>query len=198
MELMAMKRSSLLFFAFLFEGGALLLGIILSRLLAITLLPVSVAPLRDMALGTLWAAIPFLFFVILVSKPGKRIPGIQGLRRLMRKGVHELFSHAATLDIAFISLLAGIGEEVLFRGVIQGKFGLFIASVLFGFAHAITPAYVVVATIMGLYIGFLYDYYGSLLVIIQLHFMYDLCALLWLKYKIEPDQPASIKRNAEF
>jgi len=86
---------------------------------------------------------------------------------------------------------------VLFRGIIQGKFGLLIASVLFGFAHAITPAYVVVATLMGLYIGFLYDYYGSLLVIIQLHFMYDLCALLWLKYKIEPDQPAVVKRNAE-
>lgn len=186
---MTMKRSSLLLYASLFEGGALLLGILLSWLLDIPLLPRALTPVRDLALGTLWASVPFLFFVILISKHGRRIPGLQHMRKLMRKGVCELFSQATMVDIAYISLLAGIGEEVLFRGVIQNKFGLLVASLLFGLAHAITPAYVIVAALMGLYIGFLYEYHGSLLVAIQLHFTYDLCALLWLRYSVEPEQP---------
>ncbi len=78
-------------------------------------------------------------------------------------------------------------EELLFRGVIQVKLGIVGASIIFGLLHFITPAYCVIATIMGFYLGFLFQYYESLLIPIQLHFIYDLGALLYLRYYVSAE-----------
>ena len=67
-------------------------------------------------------------------------------------------------DLALISLLAGLGEELLFRGLIQdglvGWLGpwpaLVLTSVLFGLMHPITPGYAVLATLAGAYLGWVY------------------------------------------
>jgi hypothetical protein len=86
------------------------------------------------------------------------------------------------IDIAVISWLAGFAEELLFRGVLQAKFGIAIASIVFGLVHCVTPAYIVVATAIGLFIGLVYHASGSLLLVIQLHAVYDFAALVYLKY----------------
>jgi len=68
------------------------------------------------------------------------------------------------LQLLVISALAGIGEEALFRGVVQAAIGqwsglpwlgLLVASVLFGLAHMITATYAVVAALIGAYLGWL-------------------------------------------
>ena len=63
----------------------------------------------------------------------------------------------------YIAALAGIGEEMLFRGVIQtaaadvigGPYGawlgLSVAAILFGLLHLITPTYAILAGLIGLY-----------------------------------------------
>jgi hypothetical protein len=93
-----------------------------------------------------------------------------------------MFSEAKLPDLCFISVFAGLAEELLFRGVIQVKLGIVGASIIFGLLHFITPAYCVIATIMGFCLGFLFQYYDSLLIPIQLHFIYNLGALIYLRY----------------
>ena len=84
-----------------------------------------------------------------------------------------------------VSLIAGFAEEILFRGIIQIRFGIVTASILFGLVHFVSPAYLIVTSVMGLYIGCVFYLSGSLLVPIQLHFIYDLGALVYLRYFVK-------------
>ena len=103
-----------------------------------------------------------------------------------------LFAPCRGIEFAVIALLAGLGEEMLFRGVIQtaladwigGAAGLWIglmaAAVLFGLAHAVTFAYTVLAALIGLYLGWIWLWTGNLLVPVVAHAGYDFLALLYL------------------
>lgn len=111
------------------------------------------------------------------------------LDEFVRINVVPLFVECRTWQIAFIALLAGIGEETLFRGVIQAGIGqyfgsptwaLAIASVLFGLAHLITPTYAVLAGLIGAYLGWLQLATGNLLTPIVAHAAYDFAAILYL------------------
>ncbi|MCS7337669.1 MAG: CPBP family intramembrane metalloprotease [Verrucomicrobiae bacterium] len=90
--------------------------------------------------------------------------------------------------IACVSILAGIAEEVLFRGVAQAGIasglgqipGLLIASALFGACHAVNRPYALVAGVIGLYLGALFILTGNLLAPIVTHALYDFAALLYL------------------
>jgi membrane protease YdiL (CAAX protease family) len=85
------------------------------------------------------------------------------------------------LRVLAVSIAAGVGEEILFRGFLQGSLehalgpvgGIIAASVVFGLAHAISPAYAVIAVIMGLYLGCAWRIGGNLLVPITVHAVYD-------------------------
>ncbi|MFQ5521183.1 MAG: lysostaphin resistance A-like protein [Candidatus Methylomirabilia bacterium] len=113
------------------------------------------------------------------------------LRRLTDEVLDKivpLFAECSLLELTLVAVAAGLGEEVLFRGVIQsaladslGPFGaLLLASALFGLAHLITPTYAAVATVLGLYLGGLLIVSDNLLPAILVHAGYDLGALLYL------------------
>ena len=101
--------------------------------------------------------------------------------------VIALFRDCTVFDLLLIGLLAGVGEEALFRGVLQPWFaqavgdwvGLILVSILFGLCHAISRVYVVMATIMGLYLGLLYLATDNVVVPIMVHAVYDFLALLY-------------------
>jgi uncharacterized protein len=64
------------------------------------------------------------------------------------------------LDLLLLSLLVGISEEVLFRGVLQPWWGqsdlwtgLWLSNLVFGLAHVVTPTYAVLAMLVGMYLG---------------------------------------------
>lgn len=137
---------------------------------------------HDFVIGTLGALIPLILFYLLLSEKVNSLPLLGSLRRTIIHDIKAIFSETKLLDLCFISVCAGLGEELLFRGAIQVKFGIVVASIIFGLLHFITPAYCIIATIMGFYLGFLFQYYDSLLIPIQLHFVYDLGALLYLRY----------------
>lgn len=110
------------------------------------------------------------------------------LRQLVDFVVEELgpvLAGRSTAELALLAALAGLGEELLFRGLIQAGLerlvpsflALLSAATLFGLAHFATSTYAVVAGLMGLYLGGLFLVQGSLLAPIVTHALYDFVAL---------------------
>jgi membrane protease YdiL (CAAX protease family) len=178
-------RPNLLVLALVFEGGmavlAWALGFLIER-----------PPFSQ--IGFTWSALvwgvagalPLLLMLLALLRMSWK--PIVELRGLVREMVVPMFEGAGWLQIAVISALAGLGEEMLFRGVIQeaisARFapwlGLVSASILFGLAHPISKAYAVLAGVMGLYLGLLAIVTGNLLVPIIAHGFYDFIALACL------------------
>ncbi len=120
------------------------------------------------------------------------------LRTFLEERLRPFTEHASILQLATISILAGIGEEALFRGALQAglcaRFGsgvaLAVASMAFGVAHAVCSAYAVVATVIGGFLGLEYLATGSLWTPIVTHASYDFLALVyWLRIYRPPDRP---------
>jgi membrane protease YdiL (CAAX protease family) len=97
--------------------------------------------------------------------------------------------------IASAVILAPLGEECLFRGIIQTAFKkivpprlgsmyhrwLAIAATagIFGLMHAGTPQYVPALIVLGVLLGYLYERTGSLWVVIAVHLLFNAKSLLW-------------------
>jgi membrane protease YdiL (CAAX protease family) len=181
-------RKKLLGLALLVEGGAFVLALLLARIWGIALFPLTEHLLRDILLGTAAAAMPFALFVFTLSEKAKAIPIIRSLRKTITNDIRTLFASTTFIDICLISIAAGLAEEMLFRGVIQVKWGILAASILFGLLHSVTPAYtayILLASVIGFYIGLLYHIFQSLLIPIQLHCIYDFGALIYLRYFVK-------------
>ena len=84
-------------------------------------------------------------------------------------------------DYFTVALLAALGEELLFRGAIQPLIGLIPTAVFFGLLHATSAAHVVLATLLGLGLGWLYSWSGNLWPPIVAHLAIDLVTGLVLK-----------------
>lgn len=174
--------------ALAFEGGLALVAIVLALVFGLRpWLSIDFGPeaLGD-ALGlSVLATAPLVVVVLALMQ--LRWGWVNELDRIVREHLLPLFRDAGPVAVAGVALMAGIGEELLFRGVIQaGLSGLLgpvtalaIASLLFGMAHALTAAYFVITCLVGLYLGWLYQATGNLLVPITVHFLYDWIVLSW-------------------
>jgi len=117
-----------------------------------------------------------------------RLSPVRRLVDLVEKQLGPLLASTSVTELALLATLAGLAEELLFRGVIQEGLTrtlpaggpLLVASVVFGLAHFVTPTYAVLAAVAGLYLGALYVLQGNLLVPIVAHALYDFVALLYL------------------
>jgi membrane protease YdiL (CAAX protease family) len=148
----------------------------------------------DFLLG-LGASVPLyaLFWWMMRSSQGS----LARIRRLLVGGLRPLFAPWSLLQLGFLSALAGLSEEVLFRSVIQGTFtaffgsavGLVAASILFGCAHLITGAYGIIAGAIGMYLGLLWLVGDNLLIPIVTHATYDFAALVYLLRVWSPAVP---------
>ncbi len=177
---MHIPRINFLTLIMLFEGALLPLSLLLSWLLDIplTLSPGGLSILMGV-LGTLpiWG--------LLVWARSLRLSPVEEFFSWVDRNIVSLFRGATGWQIAVIALLAGLGEEMLFRGIIQQGLqgwlgpwpGLLLASFVFGAAHWVSRTYMVFACLMGLYLGLLYWRTDNLLVPIIVHALYDFIAL---------------------
>lgn len=171
------------------EGGLALVAALLAWLFGVRLrdqFPTQGQPLAIATARGIVAAMPMLaLFWILIRS---RRPSLQHLRHQVEWLVNEMFPSRNAAQFGMIALLAGVGEELLFRGVIQTKLsdwtspvaGLVAASLLFGAAHALSRLYFLLATVIGLYLGWFAQHYGELVTPIVAHSVYDFLALLYL------------------
>lgn len=190
---------SVLTVAVIFEGGLLVLAWGLGHLLG--------APVGEQATFT-----PSAFVLGVVAT----VPLVAGLywalhshwsvlvrlRGVMEDTVAPLFAGRPMWGIAIISILAGVGEEALFRGVLQtylaGHLGvvpaLLVTSSLFGLVHPVTALYAVMAGLIGLYLGVLAVWQDNLLVPMVVHALYDFVALTYLVHyhRLQPDSGVDV------
>ncbi len=133
------------------------------------------------------AAIPLVIGLVLTTR--YPVGPFRGLQDVMREWIIPLFRSCAPWQLLLISCLAGLSEELLFRGVLQRGIEQFsgspwlalaAASVLFGLAHPITPTYAVLAALIGAYLGGLMLATDNLLPPMVAHAAYDFAALVYL------------------
>jgi uncharacterized protein len=192
--------------AIAFETGLVVLAAVLGWLLGRWPLPgVSLAAdswheqWSAVGWGTL-AAVPLILGLLLLD----RFPcGPWGeLQQTVERRLLPWIRHWSILDMALISLAAGFGEEMLFRGLLQAGLAdllpgpggmvlaLVVASGVFGICHWITTSYAVLAGVMGLYLGALLLITENLLAPITTHAVYDFVALIYLtRFRPEPEHP---------
>jgi uncharacterized protein len=168
------------------EGAVLLLGWAVSRWLDIRLVDHLHLSFRHILLGAL-AALPLLAGLLWTLRTRSKL--IKDLIRVVQDQLGPLVAARSAGELALVAALAGLAEEVLFRGVMQGELArrlpgfvaLVLTSVAFGLAHFLTLSYALLAGLGGLYLGALYWVQGNLVIPIVAHALYDLVALLQLR-----------------
>jgi uncharacterized protein len=126
-------------------------------------------------------------------------PALQDVTKATQRSVLGLlgstFKPVVGLLVATVlGIAAGVGEEMLFRGLLQyelisksglgiiGSLGL--SSVVFGLLHAVTPLYAIMAALASVYFGVLYVVFDNLAVPIACHSFYDIGALLYAHWTV--------------
>jgi membrane protease YdiL (CAAX protease family) len=104
---------------------------------------------------------------------------------LKRDGVGELL-----LNLLFVAVFAGVGEELFFRGILQRLFiklfqnpwaGIIVTAVIFSAIHLQFYGFIP-RFILGILLGLIYWYSGSLLPAIVAHFAYDALAVIVIHF----------------
>jgi membrane protease YdiL (CAAX protease family) len=151
------------------------------------------ASLKTGALLTL----PLGLLAALLDLVEDRFPALQDVTTATQRSVLALMGGTlkpgfALATSVLLGLAAGVGEEMLFRGILQyelcGRFGTTVAlglsSVIFGALHAVTPLYAILASLASLYFGALYLMTDNLAVPIACHAIYDVGALLFAHWTV--------------
>jgi uncharacterized protein len=102
-------------------------------------------------------------------------------------GLNErIFRNKNILHIAWIAAIVAFSEEMLFRGIIQTKIGLILASLVFAVVHYryLFNWYLFVnIVLLSLLIGYIYDISNNLAVTIVMHFVIDFLLGIYMKKK---------------
>jgi hypothetical protein len=131
-------------------------------------------------------------------------PPLARLAGTIEELVAPMFAGSPVYALACVSILAGVGEEALFRGVLQDVFGewlgvwggLAITSGLFGLAHFVTAEYAILAGLIGVYLGSLALAHQNLAAPMLIHALYDFVALTYLVSRLrrrsKSPEPAAV------
>lgn len=149
------------------------------------------ANLSAIAAGVL-ATVPMVVGLLVLD----RWPGIfWPMKQSFEREIVPLFRNTTVGEFAIIALAAGFGEEIFFRGLLQAGIAqeltdlniayptfvsILAASVVFGVCHWVNREYALLATLIGVYLGWLFVLTDNLLAPIVAHALYDFVALWYL------------------
>ena len=157
----------------------------------------------DLLLGVA-ATLPML--AVLAACMLSTAQSILQMRQLLYELLGSVLTRCRLHDLFLLSLLAGLCEEIFFRGFLYSWLAtlnpflaVLISSLLFGLAHAVTPGYTVFAAFLGLYLTGLLaaDSTPNLLIPIVAHTLYDLVAFLVLLLDFRRQQSADRLNSSE-
>jgi len=187
-------RSEFLKLAFQFQGGMILVALMLGWVTGHPPWQRMQFTLAAFAWGVA-ATIPML--LLLVVSYRSRIPSLVQIRELLRDFLGRPLMACGWLDLCAVALLAGVSEEFLFRGVLQGYLigwglvvTLVVTNILFGLCHAVTPLYAVIAALLGVYLSLTLSLLDppNLLIPICCHSLYDLIAFVVVRNEYRANQ----------
>ena len=173
----------------LFEGGLAVLAVSLGWALGRPPMESFHFSAIDLGCGII-ATVPLLAVLWISAKVPWR--PFARIMQVLDETFIPLFRQCRMLELAVIALVAGLGEEMLFRGIVQSwvadkvggphgvGIGLAVAAAIFGLLHCVTPTYALLAACIGLYLGAIWLATGNLLVPITSHALYDFLAFVYL------------------
>lgn len=111
--------------------------------------------------------------------------------------IHGLFGKATPLTMLMAGLMAAVGEEPFFRGMIQQEFrqawgvnvGIIASAVCFTFAHVGRRDILLFSLWslpQGIIFGLIYQWTGNLLVTMVTHGLYDAATIGYMRYFYRP------------
>lgn len=164
---------------------------------------------QAVGVGVLYT-LPLGLFAAALDVVEDRFPALQDVTRATQRSVLALLGGKFKPGIAFITSLAlgcvaGVGEEMLFRGVLQYELtsrlgqgiAIVLSSIIFGALHAVTPLYAILAGLASVYFGAIYIWSSNLAVPITAHAVYDLLALLfahWTVSRLNDDEQKELSQ----
>lgn len=180
-----LERRQFLTLAFIVEGGLIVLALGLAWILGVRL---------EEGLGwnpgaVLWGIAATLPLCVLFGAAyWKPVGAYRRVKDFLLESLGPSLAACRWYELLLVAALAGIGEELLFRGVLQiwlerlewcGYLtSLIISNIVFALCHAITLTYALLAFVMGLVLGLLMDApkERSLLAPMLTHGLYDFFA----------------------
>lgn len=132
----------------------------------------------------------FVPFSILFWIMEKAIPS--NVQRAIDKRFRSFFDDRWISSIFVFCTFVAIGEELLFRGWLlpwfssiglPGIWPVLLSAIVFGALHAYTKLYMLMASVAGALLGFMYVQTGSLLHPLIVHFIYDFATIMMLKMR---------------
>ncbi len=126
----------------------------------------------------LLGALAGLVFSIAAWAVFRKVPSFRHIKTLILRTID--MQTLSTRHAVMFGLIAGIPEEILFRGAIQPTIGWLLTALLFGVLHGVTPAYFVYATLASVLLGGLADWSGGLWAPIAAHTTIDISMFLLL------------------
>jgi hypothetical protein len=165
--------------------------------------------------AALLVSIPFVEYMGLINQKlivgGEAQKWMKSMEEEAAKQVQFMLSKHTPgelfLNLIFISLFAGIGEELFFRGVLQRLFikltkspwaGIIITAILFSGFHLQFFGFLP-RLFLGILLGALYWYSGSLWTAMLAHFIYDglIIVIVYFKPEMVNDPNATIVDSAQ-
>lgn len=182
---MSKPRGGFLKFAAVFEGGLLLLAFGFGGLAGVDPIAALRFDLEGLAYGLVGTLPLCLVFQWSYST---RVAGLREIKQVLVDRLGPFLAACGVADLLFLGFLAGITEEILFRGFFQTWFeahwgwlgGLVCSNLVFALVHWVSPLYALLAGLIGIYLGLALDVGGerNLLVPILIHSLYDVVAFL--------------------
>lgn len=189
------QGSEFIFYAALFEGALILVALVLAAFGWFD----PAQPLsrlsweRQLLPGLIWGSVGTLpLLVLLCGVEQLWFWPFNVLSQVTDEHIRPLFAGTAIHELLLVSLLAGLGEELLFRWAIQGGLAAWfdsewgpglavvIAALLFGLCHFLNSAYALITFVIGLYFGGLMWWTGTWIAPAAAHAAYDFLALVYL------------------
>jgi membrane protease YdiL (CAAX protease family) len=186
-------RSQFLRLAAVFEGGLVFVALALGLMFRVDAFAEFRIETTAVVLGLAAALPPFL---LLVAADYFRFSALERIKRIVLQLLGPSLVACRWYELAFVAALAGFGEELVFRGVLQRLFerwldfggwgpiaGLIASNVIFGLLHALTPTYAILAAGMGIYFGVLLDanHPPNVVAPMLAHGVYDYLAFVLLR-----------------
>lgn len=181
---LSLTHSQFLIAAALLEGGLVVVAFVLGWMVGHNPTETLSWNRNDFVLGVLTAGPLLLLLAVCLILPSQ---GIQQIREFLRDTIGPFLFRCRLMDLALLAALAGLCEEILFRGLVfqflrqfHPGLAIIVSNLLFGLAHLVTPLYALLAAMAGLYLTALMviDPSSNLLLPIVAHAVYDFVAFL--------------------